>query len=264
VLLDNPRLAHPYICRATRSSTSSYWRSKTATCINFRIATAIVDLLVIDDIHFLAGPRSNAGRVFPHVQHTLSAAQADHFVGRLPAERNPRAGRTAGEPIQLGPCGAGRKAVLRNARGDFAKEGPHARPDTAGRRRLLYRRPRWKTTRANSKAPITKIQGMANVAGTAVIDLELAKAALGDSITAEQKRITIQHILDAVTKYYNVKPERPAEQKASQEHRLSPAGLHVSRPPAHPRYSLEEIGGYFGGRDHTTVMHAVRTVDAMT
>ena len=28
------------------------------------------------------------------------------------------------------------------------------------------------------------------------------------------------------------------------------------------RYSLEEIGSYFGGRDHTTVMHAVRTVDS--
>jgi chromosomal replication initiator protein len=29
----------------------------------------------------------------------------------------------------------------------------------------------------------------------------------------------------------------------------------------HTRYSLEEIGGYFGGRDHTTVLHAVRTVE---
>jgi chromosomal replication initiator protein len=32
----------------------------------------------------------------------------------------------------------------------------------------------------------------------------------------------------------------------------------------HTRFSLEEIGGYFGGRDHTTVMHAVRTVGAKT
>ena len=28
----------------------------------------------------------------------------------------------------------------------------------------------------------------------------------------------------------------------------------------HTRFSLEEIGGYFGGRDHTTVLHAVRAV----
>jgi chromosomal replication initiator protein len=28
----------------------------------------------------------------------------------------------------------------------------------------------------------------------------------------------------------------------------------------HTRYSLEEIGGYFGGRDHTTVLHAVRNI----
>ena len=51
---------------------------------------------------------------------------------------------------------------------------------------------------------ITKIQGM-SMLQNGLIDLDLAKAALGDSATAEQKRITIQQILDAVTKYYNVR-----------------------------------------------------------
>ena len=37
--------------------------------------------------------------------------------------------------------------------------------------------------------------------------------------------------------------------------------MHVPGADKHA-YSLEEIGGYFGGRDHTTVLHAVRTVES--
>ena len=51
---------------------------------------------------------------------------------------------------------------------------------------------------------VIKIQGMAMLK-QGVIDMELAKAALGESIAADQRRVTIQNILDAVTKYYNVK-----------------------------------------------------------
>src|SRR4029077_14612624 len=92
------------------------------------------------------------------------------------------------------------------------------------------------------------------------IDLELAKAALGESATAEQKRITIQRIFDAVTKYYNV---RLSDLQSKRRHKSSafPRQVCMFLARRHTRYSLEEIGGYFGGRDHTTVLHAVRTVD---
>ena len=92
-----------------------------------------------------------------------------------------------------------------------------------------------------------------------LIDLELAKAALGESATPEQKRITIQQIFDAVTKYYNV---RPADLQSKKRHKsiAFPRQVCMFLARRHTRYSLEEIGGYFGGRDHTTVLHAVRSI----
>jgi chromosomal replication initiator protein len=106
---------------------------------------------------------------------------------------------------------------------------------------------------------ITKVQGM-GMLHNGVIDIELAKAALGESLTPEQKRVTIQMIFDAVTKYYNV---RLSDLQSKKRHKsiAFPRQVCMYLARKHTRYSLEEIGGYFGGRDHTTVLHAVRTVD---
>jgi len=107
---------------------------------------------------------------------------------------------------------------------------------------------------------ITKIQGMSTLQGGR-IDIDLAKAALGESGAPDKKRITIQQILDAVTKYYNV---RLSDLQSKKRHKsiAFPRQVCMFLARRHTRYSLEEIGGYFGGRDHTTVMHAVRTVDS--
>src|SRR5829696_5143912 len=92
------------------------------------------------------------------------------------------------------------------------------------------------------------------------IDMDLARAALGESATPEQKRITIQQIIDAVTTYYKV---RTSDLQSKKRHKAIafPRQVCMFLARRHTRYSLEEIGGYFGGRDHTTVLHAVRTVD---
>jgi chromosomal replication initiator protein len=92
------------------------------------------------------------------------------------------------------------------------------------------------------------------------IDIDLAKAALGELVSPEKKRITIQQILDAVTKYYNV---RLSDLQSKKRHKsiAFPRQVCMYLARRHTRYSLEEIGCYFGGRDHTTVLHAVRTVD---
>src|SRR5205814_3533597 len=106
---------------------------------------------------------------------------------------------------------------------------------------------------------ITKIQGMAMIQ-EGRIDLDLTKLALGEPNGDQQKRVTIQNILDAVTKYYNV---RLSDLQSKKRHKsiAFPRQVCMFLARRHTRYSLEEIGGYFGGRDHTTVLHAIRTVD---
>src|SRR5437762_8036454 len=105
---------------------------------------------------------------------------------------------------------------------------------------------------------MTKLQGM-SLLTQGEIDLDLAKAALGESATPEQRRITIQNILDAVTKYYNV---RLSDLQSKKRHKsiAFPRQVCMYLARRHTRYSLEEIGGYFGGRDHTTVLHAIRAI----
>jgi chromosomal replication initiator protein len=71
--------------------------------------------------------------------------------------------------------------------------------------------------------------------------------------------VTIQNILDVVTKYYNVKMS-DLQSKKRHKSIAFPRQVCMFLARRHTRYSLEEIGGYFGGRDHTTVLHAVRTV----
>ena len=64
-----------------------------------------------------------------------------------------------------------------------------------------------------------------------------------------------------VTKFYNV---RVSDLQSKKRHKsiAFPRQVCMFLARRHTRFSLEEIGGYFGGRDHTTVLHAVRTVDS--
>ena len=68
----------------------------------FRHRYRHVDMLVIDDIHFLA-ERDRTQEEFFHTFNTLYQGHKQIILQRrLPAERNSRVGGTAGEPIQLG------------------------------------------------------------------------------------------------------------------------------------------------------------------
>ena len=71
---------------------------------------------------------------------------------------------------------------------------------------------------------------------------------------------SIQTIIESVTRYYDVKLTDLLSKRRHKSITV-PRQICMWLARRHTRFSLEEIGGYFGGRDHTTVMHAIRAVN---
>lgn len=94
----------------------------------------------------------------------------------------------------------------------------------------------------------------------APITLDMAKEALGESLSQPKGEPTLQAIIAAVTEFYGVRLT-DLQSKGRQRSIALPRQVCMYLARRCTRHSLEEIGGFFGGRDHTTVMHAVETID---
>jgi len=105
---------------------------------------------------------------------------------------------------------------------------------------------------------ITKISMLASVLERPA-DMALAEEALGADLPGRRREVTIEHIMDAVTKRFGVRLADIQSRKRTKSISL-PRQICMYLARSLTRHSLEEIGGYFGGRDHTTVLHANRNV----
>jgi len=101
---------------------------------------------------------------------------------------------------------------------------------------------------------------MANAAFTGrPITLEFAKEALRDLLALQDKLVTIENIQKTVAEYSKV---RVADLLSKRRNRsiTRPRQIAMSLAKELTTHSLPEIGDQFGGRDHTTVLHACRRV----
>jgi chromosomal replication initiator protein len=223
----------------------------------FRYRYRNVDMLVIDDIHFLAG-RDRTQEEFFHTfntlyqQHKQIILSADCPPSEIPELEDRLVSRfNWGLVARIEkPCYETRVAILQKK----ARMRGLQLPEDV----ICYVAAKIESNTRELEGAITKLQGL-GLLQNGRIDLELAKAALGESATPDQKRITIQQIFDAVTKYYNVKMS-DLQSKKRHKSVAFPRQVCMYLARRHTRYSLEEIGGYFGGRDHTTVLHAERKI----
>lgn len=92
------------------------------------------------------------------------------------------------------------------------------------------------------------------------ITVELAKEALKDLLAIQNKQVSIENIQKTVADFYRIKlVELLSKKRTRAIARPRQIAMYLARELT--QMSLPEIGAAFGGRDHTTVMHACKTIE---
>jgi chromosomal replication initiator protein len=94
------------------------------------------------------------------------------------------------------------------------------------------------------------------------IDLELAKQTLKTIIHDIDTEVSIDYIQKTVSEYFHLKPE-DLKDKTRKKEVVIARQLAMYFSKEYTNHSLKSIGYHFGGRDHSTVIHAVQTVNDM-
>ncbi len=226
----------------------------------FRHRYRQLDVLMIDDIHFLARRESSQEEFF----HTFNALyQANKQIvlsSDAPPAEIPELEERLVSRFQWG-------LVTHVARPPFEtrvaiiKAKIKLRGLMLGDDVISYIATKYESNARELEGAITTIQGHAALQNRA-IDIGLAQEALGDPAhESRSSQVTLQNIIEVVTDFYNV---RLNDLQSKRRHKsiTEPRQVCMWLARKRTRFSLQEIGGYFGGRDHTTVMHSIKTVEA--
>ena len=225
---------------------------------NFRHRYRMADVLVIDDIHFLR-KHTRTQEEFFHTFNTLQrqgkqiVLSADCAPNELLEIEQRLVSRFNGGLVARidKPCYETRIAIL--------KRKAMIRNMTIPNDVICYVAGRIDANTRELEGAINQLQGMTSLMG-GTIDLELAQRALGEVEIKPERKISIQQIMDAVCAFYSVKlADLTGKRRHASIALPRQVCMHFARK--YTRYSLEEIGVYLGGRDHSTVLHGVRNVD---
>ncbi|MCH7870195.1 MAG: chromosomal replication initiator protein DnaA [Planctomycetes bacterium] len=226
----------------------------------FRDAYRAVDVLAIDDVQFLAKRETSQEEFF----HTFNALYQSRRQILLSADVPPSEIPTLEDRL-----------VSRFNWGLVAHTAP---PDQETRCAILQRKAQLRgydvphdlldmiaeaidSNVRMLEGALTRLVTQARLTGAA-LTRELVTATLEELGAQPKRQLQISDILDLVSSYYGI---RRAELLGKKRTRSIVQPRHVGMYLARKMtpLSLEEIGGHFGGRDHSTVLHAERSVEEL-
>jgi len=226
----------------------------------FRYRFRYLDLLVIDDIHFLADKERTQEEFF-HTFNTLYQSQKQVVLSSdSPPHEIPRLEERLVSRFKWGlvvridrPSFETRVAIVQKK---SKLRGVDLPEDV-----VQYIATAIDTNNRELEGAVIRVLGYASLCNRP-IGLDLAKEALRDLATAPSRTVSIQEISDAVLKRYNARLSDLQSKRRSQSVAL-PRQICMYLARHMTNRSLEEIGAFFGGRDHTTVLHAERKIRQM-
>ena len=223
----------------------------------FKSQYRTVDLLVIDDVQFLREREQSQEEFF----HTFNALynnrrqivlSADSAPGEIPSLPERLISRFKwGLVTRIDP-------PTYETRVAIVQKKAHLRGLSVSEAVAEYIARKVKANIRELEGALTTIYAVAKASGED-INLELCKAALGANDEFAERSTSITDIIKAITAYYDVRLADLQSKKRSQSITM-PRQICMYLARNLTKHSLEEIGGHFGGRDHTTVMHACNKI----
>lgn len=225
----------------------------------FRQKYRTIDVLLIDDIHFIAGKESTQEEFF----HTFNALHNSRKQIIISSDRPPKEIANLEERLSS-----------RFAWGLIADIQP---PDYETRVAILRKKSERELVSVPDnvicfiaeqiKTNIRELEGaLIRVVAYSLLEekpvtLELAKAVLKDMVKESVKIISVEMIQRKVAEHFKI---TVADIKAKRRNRnvILPRQIAMYLTRKLTGLSLPEIGGAFGGKDHTTVLHSFKKIDA--
>ncbi|SDL39955.1 chromosomal replication initiator protein DnaA [Aliiruegeria lutimaris] len=224
-----------------------------------------VDVLMVDDVQFIAGKDSTQEEFF----HTFNALvdqnkqiiiSADRAPGEIKKLEERIASRLqSGLVVDLHPTDYElRLGILQHKVEQYRESYPGLVIQDGVLEFLAHR---ISTNVRVLEGALTKLFAFGSLVGREVT-MDLTQDCLADVLRASDRKVTVEEIQRRVSEHYNM---RMSDMIGPKRHRT------IARPRQMAMYlskqltsrSLPEIGRRFGGRDHTTVMHAVKRIEEL-
>ena len=227
---------------------------------NFKRYYRSLDMLLIDDIQFFAG-KSHSQEEFFHTFNTLLDGQRQVIItsDRFPREISgvqerliSRFGSGLTVPIDPPELETRVAILIKKAR---------AREVSLPEDVAFFIAEQIRSNVRELEGALHRLVASANFTGR-TIDVDLARDALRDLLDAHQRQVNIQNIQKTVANYFKMRVSDLHSRKRSRQI-ARPRQMAMALAKELTSMSLPEIGDAFGGRDHTTVLHAQRKIKAL-